>query len=220
MRDTYIKYLRNLKKKTKNHQRFKRWQWAIQMSAFHQYIVSASRTSASVLNDAEVEKEEKKSDRGTPEIFMELEDTDLGVDPIADEESKEASESSICPNEFQNETDSKSALYEFLQLPQPSNSTTAPTPNSNQSKISVSKEEIVEPTSSIETLPAVENYQNKKIESDAIDLLFSAYASTIRTFSGKRQAIAKLKVAEVIMEQEILHHEEQEELVKKGTRIF
>ena len=43
---------------------------------------------------------------------------------------------------------------------------------------------------------------------DAIDLLFSAHARTVKTFSKKRQAIAKLKVSQVIMEQELQNLEE------------
>ena len=61
-------------------------------------------------------------------------------------------------------------------------------------------------TLSVESL--VNYFQNKKKpEIDAIDLLFSAHARTVKTFS-KKQAIAKLKVSQVIMEQELQNLEE------------
>jgi len=43
---------------------------------------------------------------------------------------------------------------------------------------------------------------------DAIDLLFLAHSQTVKTFSGKRQALTKMKIAEVIMQQEIQHLDE------------
>uniref|UniRef100_A0A0A9ZCL6 Transcription factor Adf-1 n=2 Tax=Lygus hesperus TaxID=30085 RepID=A0A0A9ZCL6_LYGHE len=49
---------------------------------------------------------------------------------------------------------------------------------------------------------------DKRSRMDPTDLLFLAHAGTIKTFSGKRQAITKLKIAQIIMEQELLHEEE------------
>lgn len=43
---------------------------------------------------------------------------------------------------------------------------------------------------------------------DGTDSLMLAHAKTIKTFSGRRQAITKMKIAEVIMEQELLHLED------------
>ncbi|KAF5297667.1 hypothetical protein FQA39_LY11998 [Lamprigera yunnana] len=51
-------------------------------------------------------------------------------------------------------------------------------------------------------------FAKKEQEMDATDLLFLAHASTIKTFSGKRQAIVKMRIAKVIMEEEIQHQEE------------
>lgn len=50
----------------------------------------------------------------------------------------------------------------------------------------------------------IEYFNNKKpVEHGEIDSLFLAYAKTIKIISAKRQAITKLKVGQVIMEQEI-----------------
>ncbi|KAF5283728.1 hypothetical protein FQA39_LY17225 [Lamprigera yunnana] len=55
----------------------------------------------------------------------------------------------------------------------------------------------------------IKYYENKrKIEHDAIDCLFLANAKTIKTFSGRRLAITKMKIAQVIMEQELLHQDQ------------
>nr|CAH7751541.1 unnamed protein product [Callosobruchus chinensis] len=54
-------------------------------------------------------------------------------------------------------------------------------------------------------------YFESKITSgteDDLDLLFSSYARTIKKFSGKLQAETKLQIAQLIAQQEIMHHEE------------
>lgn len=221
LRDTYIKYLKNVKRKNKTQQNFKRWQWAIQMSEFHQYIVNSSRANAtSVLNDEDRTNEGKT----TPEIFMELEDTELEEDPIADDEYNEGLECSSSQNAtcFDDSEEKNSPFFKILQV----NSISKPCSNVprnvplnvpplnplKRKLISSSKEDSAEPSSSVDTL--VENYQKKELKLDSVDLLFLAYANTVKSFSGKRQAIAKLKVAEVITEQEILHHEETNSVEK------
>ena len=55
---------------------------------------------------------------------------------------------------------------------------------------------------------------------DTIDLLFSAHAQTIKTFSKKRQAIAKIKVSQVIMEQELQNLEEQSSAQQNQDNLF
>ena len=55
---------------------------------------------------------------------------------------------------------------------------------------------------------------------DAIDLLFSAHARTVKTFLKKGQAIAKLKVSQVIMEQELQNLEEQSSAQQNQRNLF
>lgn len=52
------------------------------------------------------------------------------------------------------------------------------------------------------------NYYENNAGHDRTDSLMLAHAKTIKTFSGRRQAITKMKVAQVIMEQELLHLED------------
>ena len=55
---------------------------------------------------------------------------------------------------------------------------------------------------------------------DAIDLLFSAHALTVKTFSKTRQTIAKMKVSQVIMEQELQNLEEQSSAQQHQYNLF
>ena len=55
---------------------------------------------------------------------------------------------------------------------------------------------------------------------DAIDLLFSAHARTIKTFSKKRHAIAKMNVSQVIMEEELQNLEEQSSAQQNKDNFF
>lgn len=44
---------------------------------------------------------------------------------------------------------------------------------------------------------------------DDLDLLFLSYARTIKKYSGRRKAETKIKIAQIIAQQEIMHYEEQ-----------
>ncbi|KAF5297666.1 hypothetical protein FQA39_LY11997 [Lamprigera yunnana] len=52
------------------------------------------------------------------------------------------------------------------------------------------------------------HYGKKEHEMDATDLLFLAHASTVKTFSTKRQALVKMEIAKVILKGELQHQEE------------
>ncbi|KAL1516119.1 hypothetical protein ABEB36_000040 [Hypothenemus hampei] len=65
-----------------------------------------------------------------------------------------------------------------------------------------------EETSSVNTL--INYFQNKKKnEGDETDMLFAAYARTIKKFSKKRQVTVKIKIAQIVMNEELLDLEEQ-----------
>ena len=55
---------------------------------------------------------------------------------------------------------------------------------------------------------------------DAVDLLFSALARTVKTFSKKRQTITKMKVSQLIMEQELKNLEEQSSAQQNQDNLF
>ncbi|KRT80235.1 Myb/SANT-like transcription factor [Oryctes borbonicus] len=50
---------------------------------------------------------------------------------------------------------------------------------------------------------------NESAEMDDLDMLFLAYARVVKKFNKKRQAVTKMKISEVIMEQELQDIEEQ-----------
>lgn len=60
----------------------------------------------------------------------------------------------------------------------------------------------------------VNYFENKRARYDKtpIDLIFSGYAKTVKSFSLKRQAITKIKIAQIIGDQELEHIEEMESL--------
>ncbi|KAL1490223.1 hypothetical protein ABEB36_012953 [Hypothenemus hampei] len=65
-----------------------------------------------------------------------------------------------------------------------------------------------EETSSVNTL--INYFQNKKKnEGDETDMLFAAYARTIKKISKKRQVTVKMKIAQIVMNEELLDLEEQ-----------
>lgn len=65
----------------------------------------------------------------------------------------------------------------------------------------------IEKNNSIEEHQNSETHSNKE-ERDDLELLFIAFSKTVKKMSRKRQAIAKMKIAKVIMDQELLDIEE------------
>lgn len=70
---------------------------------------------------------------------------------------------------------------------------------------------------------AIVNYfeqKKKAIRCDKTpnDLIFAGYAQTVNSFSLKRQSITRLKIAQIISEQELLNIEEMESRADKRSR--
>ncbi|XP_071051346.1 uncharacterized protein [Onthophagus taurus] len=63
-------------------------------------------------------------------------------------------------------------------------------------------------TSTVQSLINYFQTKRKQPELDEIDMLFLAHAKTIKTFSKKRQVMAKMKVSQVILQQELENLEE------------
>ncbi|XP_018563087.1 uncharacterized protein LOC108904871 [Anoplophora glabripennis] len=63
----------------------------------------------------------------------------------------------------------------------------------------------------IPAAPSMDYLQSKKQQvtsSDATDLIFLGYSNTVKTFSPMRQAIVKMRIAQIIMEEELNNLEE------------
>lgn len=62
-------------------------------------------------------------------------------------------------------------------------------------------------------------HKKQKLELTPIETIFLGYAQTIQRFSPKRQVLTKLKIAQIIMEQELLEIGEADtDIVKLGNR--
>lgn len=103
-------------------------------------------------------------------------------------------------------TSKEPRIVASFQLP---HSTQSSTLNINQSRQGSSRKRSAQASSSsaVETTNYYDN-NTTTILYDGTDSLMLAHAKTIKTFSGRRQAITKMKIAEVIMEQELLHLED------------
>ncbi|XP_069690368.1 transcription factor Adf-1-like [Periplaneta americana] len=86
------------------------------------------------------------------------------------------------------------------------------TPQAQKSK----KRKFSEETSVDKVVQYLEN-NRRHTDMDATELLFMSYAKTLKTFSSRRQAITKIKIAHIFMEQEIEQAEEEALLESHST---
>lgn len=120
---------------------------------------------------------------------------------------------------FNNEIDS----FEYISNTPTSSSTPIQREacnKSSESSTSVSgKKGRKRPPSPSSNLGRVMNYleEKKQKKEDEIDCLMLAHAKTIKKLSTKRQIITKMKIAELIMEQELLNLEETPETGNAGS---
>lgn len=191
LRDTYAKYVRR-NKTGQAANRAKKWIWADQMKAFDPYLTSA-KTSSNV-SDADSETNtESAEDLENRNIQSEHSENSL-TDDAPNAEIQESQ------SQFTNEFPSP------YSTPVPTSDAITLTPEA-LIRERIGRKRNSDPSSSVSEL--IKYFESeRKIEYDAIDHIFFAYAKTIRTFSGRRQAITKMKIAQVIMEQELLHQEE------------
>ncbi|GLV33330.1 hypothetical protein CBL_08600 [Carabus blaptoides fortunei] len=96
---------------------------------------------------------------------------------------------------------------------------TQPTKETHSSKQNLKRRKILEPKS-CPSVDRVVHYLENKRKCDgktANDLIFSGYAKTVNSFSLKRQAITRIKIAQIIAEQELKHIEEMESMTKSSS---
>lgn len=111
----------------------------------------------------------------------------------AESEDNSADPTSIAePSEINNQFDES----------QPPTSSPVAGPSRERSK--KRKEET--PSSVEQVISYLQNKNNNKF--DATECLFLAYAKNLKTFSGRRQVLAKLRIAQVMMEEELLNLQE------------
>jgi hypothetical protein len=64
-------------------------------------------------------------------------------------------------------------------------------------------------SSSVEKVTDYLQNMSSSADLDGTELVSLGYARTVKTFSSRTQAITKMKIAQIIMEQELEHEEEQ-----------
>ncbi|VEN47629.1 unnamed protein product [Callosobruchus maculatus] len=198
LRDTYAKYLRGLRTKTGQvaKKNYTKWQWSQQMDFFRPYL-SFCQTTSNIRNTYEEE-----------EIAPKLEITEMMQKAVtSDVEDDELDEPSSPSATLNYQSDSQSVA----SIP----SHTLSTRKSRTSRHRYQRKQQKEKNENLSSVAAMVNYfENKRARYDKAptDLIFSGYAQIVKSFSPKRQAITKMKIAQIIAEQELEHIEEMESL--------
>lgn len=200
MRDTYAKYIRSTKTKTgQAATKAKVWVWAHHMEAFRPFLTFAKTIS----NVSKINSVPSTSESVTVSLddnfeaeTIQLHSDNNSIEDTVDTELQDAHPQVI------NSSQSPHITPSALEPPDVATPTTIKVPTKEKKGKKVSQ-----PSSSVGDVIKYFETKNKR-EHDAIDSLMLAHAKTIKTFSGRRQVITKMKIAQVIMEQELLHQEE------------
>lgn len=182
MRDTYSKHLKanKLQKDQRVRKNYKNWKWAPLMEVFKPFMPLA------------------EIDNNYEDEFI---DCDGTARSLPSDSAVDSEEDDTCLHSQSTDAiDIEDIKIENSDALLPPTSQKSPSYATNQSeKRSLSPD-------------TVADYLKKKRkpyqELSPTELIFLGYAQTIETFSPKRQAITKLKIAQIVMEQELLHHEE------------
>lgn len=168
--------MRGTKTKTgQSKKNYTNWQWAPLMEHFKSYMAFA-KTDSNI--PPLVDSNQYQGER--PEI-------DLTLDSIDFEE--QFSENDI--NEDPQPATNTLHTSEIRPLREQGNRNTRNTQKENKRS-----------TSSVDTVVHYLENKRRQVDMDAIDLIFLGYSKTVKSFSKKRQALTKMKIAEIIMQQE------------------
>ncbi|XP_049943715.1 transcription factor Adf-1-like [Schistocerca serialis cubense] len=208
LRDTYARYLRISSEEGSS---TKRWIWSEKMEIFRPFVPLGS-------SSAEVTGPEPGSP--SPETGAESEDS------AHEEEEAAAQESELrsgCPPTHPQHEMITCDLDVGTEAP------TVPKPETDrlsfQEQLPASTEEVCVPpgakmraaTAPTEPQAPVITYLESRAGTDEIDSLFLAYATTVKKFSPRRQVMTKLKLAQLIAEEELAHLDETDLL---ATQTF
>ena len=226
LRVTYAKHVRRNKPKTGQAANSnKEWIWAKQMKGFDRYLAYAT-TSTNVSDiDSEVTIESAE-DFENHNIRSEYSDNNF-IQDTANTENPEtyvqfSTSNSKLPDSIpftqqstpfsQQSTSFTQQSTPFTQQSTPFTQQSTPSDVLNASPEAPSRQtgkkrtsEAISPVGQL-----IQRYLDKKAtpQYHGTDHVFLGYAKTIKTFSARSQAIAKLKIAEVVMQQELLNQQE------------
>lgn len=186
LRDTFAKFLKITKTKTGQAANTKKWIWADRMKAFRPFLAYGTTST----NISAVSLDEDNCDI----TFIPQSNFDeINFENTMIEESLDI--------EF--ESSGHSTPIQIIEL----SGITENKSTSGEKKTS-KKRKSGSPT----PVGRVLNYLQTKnnTQHDKTEYLMLAHAQTIKTFNPKRQAITKMKIAQLIMEQELLQIEENQ----------
>lgn len=198
LRDSYSKHLRSLKTHTgqaASTNSYKTWPWAKNMDFLRPFL-KFSKTATNVCND----------DNGSNELPQ--------CNYLSQTENLAAStnlETSLNPTtpilkRTMEESENVDTDVEAV-IP--------------RTKKKLIKETVSGCTSGVDKVISFLKQKKSDTESmDATELMFLGYAKTIKTFSARRQALTKMKISQLVMEQNLLQIEENEEKSSLGNSNF
>ncbi|GLH13638.1 Uncharacterized protein GBIM_18169 [Gryllus bimaculatus] len=200
LRDTFAKSMRSTQTKTGQAAKSgKKWVWADQMQAFLPYLAFATTTSNVSETDSENVNLNSHSTEENASQSVEIVDEAAGAENVVETDNTEITaktRSSVISADIP-----PRILQPVSDIP-----ISAPATDASRRQKLGRKRRSESPSCVSEIIQYFESKQ--ETECDATDCLFLAHAKTVKTFSRQRQAIIKMKIAQLIMEQELLHLEE------------
>ncbi|XP_062135696.1 uncharacterized protein LOC133845288 isoform X2 [Drosophila sulfurigaster albostrigata] len=203
LRDSFSKYVRSTKCTTGQAAVHKTWIWAKQMEYFRPFI-SFAKTSSNVsgieLSEPFSFTETFQCKEESPESHMDDESNDEFNQSIVSNSTVDTEKPELKPFE-RSTAQSTSSMKDEIEY--------------NKSKDELNQSIVSIPAVDTER-PALKRLKRRtpqptfsvKDEIECVDMLFMAYAHTIKKFSPRRQAQVKFKIAELIMEEELANIEE------------
>ncbi|XP_050503569.1 uncharacterized protein LOC126882637 [Diabrotica virgifera virgifera] len=194
MRDTYAKYIRTNKTRTgQAASDKKKWIWADHMESFKPFLNFAK--TASNVTDVDTQESEAFPNIESPENIL----TD---------ENSAVQKPTCSKNLLTTQTyDSQNKIQPSSSKPTRNEAPRVTLSNETPSTGRTNRKRNSEPSTYVKDM--ISYFESKKrVVHDATDQLFLAHASTVKSFSPRRQIETKMKIAQVIMEQELLQLEE------------
>ncbi|XP_067121320.1 uncharacterized protein [Centruroides vittatus] len=187
IRDSYARYLRSVESTTghisKNVNRYKSWQWARQMEVFRPFLFSSR-------NDSNAHESNTEHEAIHPEWESDEQPT---------RESEYFENQSMDPSSNHCQDVSSSAVHIR--------------DNESWNRNKRRRKEEVENYSSVDKVLDYLKRKGCHSSLDATELIFLGYAKTLKTFSPRRQIMTKMKIAQIMMKQELEEQDDRASLM-------
>lgn len=185
-------------------QKLHKWQWAKQMEAFRPFMSFAKTVS----NITDVRDERNSYSESADIHIHEASQSPSSSKPLQDELTLDAEDDLACRETAEN----SSSRETLISLPKNIRS------NPSKRTKRTNEMETPSPTETVLSYLKEKHSSENKRASEAIDLIFSGYAATIKKFSPRMQINAKLKFAQLMAELELQHEQEASPPSNPNTR--